>query len=300
MSDNGDVFDDGNIPPCSRSTESGFTDFVQYHEDGPEDPERASDPHLRAVCRPTGSCQSKPLDKPVMQCCLEHFQQFLSCLITFSILSERVDKVEGRGELLQSGPLVSAGSQPSNYTESCSGAGMVQKDCVTAFTAACQLFLECSSFPVYIAEGNLKSSPVQEEQCGKSVSTSRIYLRLVDVLMPSFICTDSEQVLLPVWLQTLMDACCRASDFSLQGVAISLLMDLIGLTQSVAMVTAESQASSSNTEPAQPVSPSQGRVAVVIRPPLTQGILKYIADKTDFFKVDDAEVSPQLVGFMLL
>lgn len=98
--------------------------------------------------------------------------------------------------------------------------------------------------------------------------------------------TDSEQVRLPVWLQTLMDACCLASDFSLQGVAISLLMDLVGLTQSVAMVTAESVASCNSSESTQPMSPSQGRVAVVIRPPLTQGILKYIADKTDFFKVE--------------
>lgn len=102
---------------------------------------------------------------------------------------------------------------------------------------------------------------------------------------PFCIHTDSEQVRLPVWLQTLMDACCLASDFSLQGVAISLLMDLVGLAQSVAMVTAESVASS-DTESAQPMSPSQGRVAVVIRPPLTQGILKYIADKTDVFKVE--------------
>lgn len=83
-----------------------------------------------------------------------------------------------------------------------------------------------------------------------------------------------------------MDACCLACDFSLQGVAISLLMDLVGLTQSVAMVTAESVASGGNSESTQPMSPSQGRVAVVIRPPLTQGILKYIADKTVFFKVE--------------
>lgn len=102
---------------------------------------------------------------------------------------------------------------------------------------------------------------------------------------PSCVHTDSEQVRLPVWLQTLMDACCLSSDFSLQGAAISLLMDLVGLTQSVAMVTAESVASSGNSESSQTMSPSQGRVAVVIRPPLTQGILKYIADKTDFFKV---------------
>lgn len=42
-----------------------------------------------------------------------------------------------------------------------------QMECLDAFTAACQLFLECSSFPVYIAEGNLKSSPTREEQAGK-------------------------------------------------------------------------------------------------------------------------------------
>lgn len=103
-------------------------------------------------------------------------------------------------------------------------------------------------------------------------------------LLPLFI-TDSEQVCLPAWLQTLMDACCFASDFSLQGVAISLLMDLVGLTQSVAMVTAESAASGNSSEPVQPMSPSQGRVAVIIRPPLTQGILKHIAEKTKVFKV---------------
>lgn len=83
-----------------------------------------------------------------------------------------------------------------------------------------------------------------------------------------------------------MDACCLACDFSLQGVAIALLMDLVGLTQSVAMVAAESVASGGSSEPTQPMSPSQGRVAVIIRPPLTQGILKYIADNTDFFKVE--------------
>uniref|UniRef100_A0A4W6E628 DOP1 leucine zipper like protein A n=1 Tax=Lates calcarifer TaxID=8187 RepID=A0A4W6E628_LATCA len=259
----GEVFEDGENPPSSRSSESGFTDFVQYQGDGPDETERIPHPHpaVKTGRRSSGPSQTKPLDKPVMQCCLEHFQQFLSRLIILYITPGRVDRLEGeRNEVMQSGPLVSEGSQHRDYTELCPGSGLVQRECVAAFTAACQLFLECSSFPVYIAEGNLKSSPTQEEQL------------------------DSEQVRLPVWLQTLMDACCLASDFSLQGVAISLLMDLVGLTQSVAMVTAESVASSDNTESTQHMSPSQGRVAVVIRPPLTQGILKYIADKTDFFK----------------
>lgn len=94
--------------------------------------------------------------------------------------------------------------------------------------------------------------------------------------------SDCEQVQPPLWLQTLMNACKQASDFSVQGVTISLVMDLVGLTQSVALVTGENL---NSVETAQPLSPNQGRVAVVIRPPLTQGNLRYMAEKTDFFKV---------------
>lgn len=100
--------------------------------------------------------------------------------------------------------------------------------------------------------------------------------------MPSFV-SDCEHAHPPQWLQTLMSACSQASDFSVQSVAVSLVMDLVGLTQSVAMVTGESV---NSMEPAQPLSPNQGRVAVVIRPPLTQGNLRYIAEKTEFFKVN--------------
>lgn len=166
----GEVFEDGENPPSSRSSESGFTDFVQYQGDGPDETERIPHPHpaVKTGRRSSGPSQTKPLDKPVMQCCLEHFQQFLSRLIILYITPGRVDRLEGeRNEVMQSGPLVSEGSQHRDYTELCPGSGLVQRECVAAFTAACQLFLECSSFPVYIAEGNLKSSPTQEEQLGK-------------------------------------------------------------------------------------------------------------------------------------
>ncbi|XP_061632894.1 protein dopey-1 isoform X2 [Phyllopteryx taeniolatus] len=260
----GEVFKDVENQP-NHSSESSFTDFIQYHENGPdtEQPPYTYPTHKTSVCS-SGQSQPKTVDKPVMQCCLEHFQQFLSRLITLYITSEQMDKDEkDRGLVVQPTSLVSEGTNHCGYVaqpESCSDSVMVQKACVAAFTAACQLFLECSSFPVYIAEGNLKTSPTQEQEC------------------------DSKRGSLPVWLQTLMDASYLTSNFSLQGVAISLLMDLVGLTQSVAMVTAESVASSGSSEATQPMSPSQGRVAVVIRPPLTQGILKYIANKTDFFK----------------
>lgn len=159
----GEVFED---PPSGRSSESGFTDFVQYQGDGLEETERTPHPHpaLKTGRRSSGPSQTKPLDKPVMQCCLEHFQQFLSRLITLYITPGQVDRAEGeRGEVMQ----VSEGSQHGDHVELCSGSVLVQRESVAAFTAACQLFLECSSFPVYIAEGNLKSSPTQEEQFGK-------------------------------------------------------------------------------------------------------------------------------------
>ncbi|XP_036411868.1 protein dopey-1 isoform X2 [Colossoma macropomum] len=244
-----DVFEDRENPASSRSSESGFTDFVQYQgENGQQaDPAQLSEGDDLGPMRPkhkgSGSTpHSKPQDTPVMQRCLEHFQHFLCSLVKLYIAPG--DSTSRMDTLRVAGP-----EERESVSE--------QKECVAAFTAACQLFLECSSFPVYIAEGNLKSSPTREEQA------------------------DGESVLPPLWLQTLMDACCSATDFSIQAVAISLVMDLVGLTQSVAMVTAERV---SSPDSGQPMSPSQGRVAVVIRPPLTQGILKYIAEKTDFFK----------------
>ncbi|KAI4905247.1 hypothetical protein NFI96_024615, partial [Prochilodus magdalenae] len=244
-----DVFEDRENPASSRSSESGFTDFVQYQgENGQQaDPAQLSESDELGPMRPkhrgTSSVpHGKPQDTPVMQRCLEHFQHFLCSLVKLYI-------TPGDGGARMDTLRVAGPGEKEGDSE--------QKECAAAFTAACQLFLECSSFPVYIAEGNLKSSPTREERA------------------------DGESVLPPQWLQTLMDACCAATDFSIQAVAISLVMDLVALTQSVAMVTAERVGS---PDSGQPMSPSQGRVAVVIRPPLTQGILKYIAEKTDFFK----------------
>lgn len=292
--------EDGENPP-SRSSECTFTDFVQYQGDSPEEAARAPHPHpaLRAGRRSSGPSQTKALDKPVMQCCLEHFQQFLSRLITLYITRRPGDAAEG-----ETSEVVQTPSEQRTDPES----ELVPKGFVAAFTAACQLFLECSSFPVYIAEGNLKASPTHEEQSGtcktdvavvifhfcrsesgKAEPTAPTVTVHTSSVSCCLLCADCQQVRLPVWLQSLMDACCLATDFCLQGAAISLLMDLVGLTQSVAMVAAETVASGCSSESVQPMSPSQGRVAVVIRPPLTQGILKHIADRTDFFKVGRSE-----------
>uniref|UniRef100_A0AAY5EM57 Dopey N-terminal domain-containing protein n=1 Tax=Electrophorus electricus TaxID=8005 RepID=A0AAY5EM57_ELEEL len=248
----------------ARENPASFSEFVQYQAQHgePADPPQLPDgedgaPVSSKPKAGAGSVtHSKPQDKPVMQCCLEHFQQFLCGLVKLYITPAQ-DEGERASGTRTSGRVGCSSREEEPGPEEREGVAE-QRGCLAAFTAACQLFLECSSFPVYVADGNLKSSPKREEQEGENAS-----------------------VLPPEWLLALMDACCLATDFSIQAVAISLVMDLVGLTQSVAMVTAERVSSPDST---QPMSPSQGRVAVVIRPPLTQGILKYIAEKTDFFK----------------
>ncbi|XP_044532240.1 protein dopey-1 isoform X2 [Gracilinanus agilis] len=288
-----EVFEDGENPPSSRSSESGFTEFVQYQADKADDIDRELSEGQGTAAIPVGSTSSetetastvgseetivqppsivtqgtgtrsgKTTQKTAMQCCLEYVQQFLTRLINLYIIQSNslsqpltaehhVDFTREQGE----------STKWDRDSQDVKGKDINKqkphKEYLSAFIAACQLFLECSSFPVYIAEGN---------------HTSELHSEKADI--------DCEQVQPPFWLQTLMNACSQASDFSVQSIAISLVMDLVGLTQSVAVVTGENV---NSVEPTQPLSPNQGRVAVVIRPPLTQGNLRYTAEKTEFFK----------------
>ncbi|KAM4786854.1 protein DOP1A isoform 5-T12 [Cyanocitta cristata] len=290
-----DVFEDGENPPSSRSSESGFTEFVQYQADTTDDIDRALNEGHGAPGIPiVGSASSetetastvgseetivqppsimtqgtatrsgKTIQKTAMQCCLEYVQQFLTRFINLYIIQSNSSS-QPLGTDLPVDPTRVQGQSTKWDRESQDDAKVKKtnkkktpKEYLPAFIAACQLYLECSSFPVYIAEGN---------------RTSELHPGKPEV--------DCEQVQPPLWLQTLMNACKQASDFSVQGVTISLVMDLVGLTQSVALVTGENL---NSVETAQPLSPNQGRVAVVIRPPLTQGNLRYMAEKTDFFK----------------
>ncbi|XP_015714465.1 protein dopey-1 isoform X2 [Coturnix japonica] len=289
-----DVFEDGENPPSSRSSESGFTEFVQYQADTTDDIDRALNEGHGApgipiigstssetetastvgseetvvqppsiVTQGTATRSGKTIQKTAMQCCLEYVQQFLTRFINLYIIQSN-SLSQPLGTELPADPAREQG-QTTKWDREQGDAKVKKmnkknspKEYLPAFIAACQLYLECSSFPVYIAEGN---------------RTSELHPGKPEV--------DCEQVQPPLWLQTLMNACKQARDFSIQGVTISLVMDLVGLTQSVALVTGENL---NNVETAQPLSPNQGRVAVVIRPPLTQGNLRYMAEKTDFFK----------------
>ncbi|KAM7173394.1 protein DOP1A isoform 1-T3 [Macrochelys suwanniensis] len=288
-----DVFEDGENPPSSRSSESGFTEFVQYQADTADDIDRALSegpgapgiPIIGSTSSETETASTvgseetiiqppsiitqgsatrsgKMIQKTAMQCCLEYVQQFLTRFINLYIIQSnslsqplatelQVDLTREQGQPIK-------WDRESQRDAKGKNPNKTPKEYLSAFIAACQLYLECSSFPVYIAEGN-HTSELQPEKSD----------------------FDCEQVQPPLWLQTLMNACRQASYFSIQGVAISLVMDLVGLTQSVAVVNGENL---NNVETTQPLSPNQGRVAVVIRPPLTQGNLRYMVEKTDFFK----------------
>uniref|UniRef100_Q8BL99-6 Isoform 6 of Protein DOP1A n=1 Tax=Mus musculus TaxID=10090 RepID=Q8BL99-6 len=293
MENPAEVFEDGENPPSSRSSESGFTEFIQYQADRPDDLDRELNGQGAATI-PIGSTSSetetastvgseetviqppstftqgaagrsgKAVQKTAMQCCLEYVQQFLSRLINLYIIHS--DSFPQALAADHQGDFSRIQRETSKWDRDSQGDAKernihtpkTSKEYLSAFLAACQLFLECSSFPVYIAEGNHTSESHSEK--------------------PD---TDCEHAHPPQWLRTLMSACSQARDFRVQSAAVSLVMDLVGLTQSVAMVTGENI---NSMEPAQPLSPNQGRVAVVIRPPLTQGNLKYIAEKTEFFK----------------
>ncbi|XP_066867332.1 protein dopey-1 isoform X4 [Kogia breviceps] len=289
-----EVFEDGENPPSSRSSESGFTEFIQYQAERTDDIDRELSEGPEAAAIPLGSTSSetetastvgseetiiqppsmvtqgtapqsgKTAPKTAMQCCLEYVQQFLTTLINLYVLQSnsfsQALASEPQGDLSRELGGTSDRDRDSHadVKERNISQQKTWKERLSAFLAACQLLLECSSFPVYVAEGGRASE-----------------------LRPEKPETDWEHVQPPLWLQTLMNACSQASDCSVQSAAISLVMDLVGLTQSVAMVTGENI---NSVEPAQPLSPNQGRVAVVIRPPLTPGNLRYIAEKTEFFK----------------
>uniref|UniRef100_A0A8C3KE99 DOP1 leucine zipper like protein A n=1 Tax=Calidris pygmaea TaxID=425635 RepID=A0A8C3KE99_9CHAR len=256
-----DVFEDGENPPSSRSSESGFTEFVQYQADTADDIDRALNEGPGApgipiigstssetetastvgseetIVQPpsvttqgTATRSGKTIQKTAMQCCLEYVQQFLTRFINLYIIQSNslsqplgaelpVDPTREKGQTTKwdRESQVEAKVKKTNKKKT-------PKEYLPAFIAACQLYLECSSFPVYIAEGNRTS----ELHPGKP-----------------------EVGKLRSWF------------FALKFIYSPKIFKVIVFMLCV---------------------PNQGRVAVVIRPPLTQGNLRYMAEKTDFFK----------------
>ncbi|NXY08915.1 DOP2 protein, partial [Pteruthius melanotis] len=130
-------------------------------------------------------------------------------------------------------------------------------DCKEAFSAACHLLLDCTTFPVYLSEEEME----------------QLYLSLFQGPAggdPSF----------PLWLKSLMTICCCVNDCYVQNVSIFTLLEVINHSQSLALVIEDRmkryKASGHN--------PFLGKLQMVTLPPIAPAVLKMISEKTDFYQ----------------
>ncbi|NXA12011.1 DOP2 protein, partial [Sapayoa aenigma] len=135
--------------------------------------------------------------------------------------------------------------------------GPLRGDCKEAFSAACHLLLDCTTFPVYLSEEEME----------------QLYLSLFQVpggCDPSF----------PLWLRSLMTICCCVDDCHVQNVSIFTLLEVINHSQSLALVIEDrmkrSKGSSHN--------PFLGKLQMVTLPPIAPGVLRMISERTDFYQ----------------
>ncbi|EDL76736.1 dopey family member 2 (predicted), isoform CRA_c [Rattus norvegicus] len=132
-----------------------------------------------------------------------------------------------------------------------------KEDCREALAAACHLLLDCATFPVYLSE--------EETQ------------QLCEMLFQTPGPSDCS---FPPWLKSLMTICCCVNDCSLQNIAIATLLEVINHSQSLALVIEDKMKrykTSGNN-------PFFGKLQMVTVPPIAPGILKVIAEKTDFYQ----------------
>uniref|UniRef100_A0A8B9G7Y9 DOP1 leucine zipper like protein B n=1 Tax=Amazona collaria TaxID=241587 RepID=A0A8B9G7Y9_9PSIT len=134
--------------------------------------------------------------------------------------------------------------------------GPLRGDCKEAFSAACHLLLDCTTFPVYLSEEEME----------------QLYLSLFQV--PG--CDAS----FPLWLKSLMTICCCVNDCYVQNVSIFTLLEVINHSQSLALVIEDRmkryKVSGHN--------PFFGKLQMVTLPPIAPGVLKIISEKTDFYQ----------------
>ncbi|NWQ74826.1 DOP2 protein, partial [Columbina picui] len=135
--------------------------------------------------------------------------------------------------------------------------GPLRGDCKEAFSAACHLLLDCTTFPVYLSEEEME----------------QLYLSLFQV-------PEGCDASFPLWLKSLMTICCCVNDCYVQNVSIFTLLEVINHSQSLALVIEDRmkryKVSGHN--------PFFGKLQMVTLPPIAPGVLKIISEKTDFYQ----------------
>ncbi|PVD28894.1 hypothetical protein C0Q70_11489 [Pomacea canaliculata] len=214
----------------------------------------------------------------LMQQCLASFQELFHCIITQRILeSEAV--CEKFTELITLMPTDSGRTceQDSAYDASstCSLDDSIRsrlqelrshprikpRTCTEqgqdAFSRACRLLVDFASFPLYCAD----------------------YQTVIDQMY-----NTEEDNFLPPWLQDLLTCACFVQNFPVQASAVTSMLELIILTQSVQSETRDKSRDSGRH------SVSEGRVSVVILPALLPRHLQHINENTIFYQVTAQEL----------
>nr|XP_030736717.1 protein dopey-2 isoform X2 [Globicephala melas] len=135
--------------------------------------------------------------------------------------------------------------------------GSPREGCREAFAAACHLLLDCATFPVYLSQEETE--------------------QLCDALFQLPGAGDSS---FPSWLKSLMTICCCVTDGYLRDVAISTLLEVINHSLSLALVIEDKVKRYKSSGH----SPFFSKLQMVTVPPIAPGILKVIAEKTDFYQ----------------
>uniref|UniRef100_A0A8B9GLQ4 DOP1 leucine zipper like protein B n=1 Tax=Astyanax mexicanus TaxID=7994 RepID=A0A8B9GLQ4_ASTMX len=142
------------------------------------------------------------------------------------------------------------------------GRSEVTESCRQAFTAACHLLLECTTFPVYYTEE-------ESQELHSSMFTNTTGTQLYTG------CSS------PIYFTlSLMTLCCISKDYKVQHVAISSLMELINHSQSLALVIQDKNQRYKSSE----ANPLSGQLQMVTLPPIYPSVLKTVERQTNFYQ----------------
>lgn len=211
----------------------------------------------------------------LMQACVQCFQNFFHIFVSHKVFNEDngirtfLDSITVPLDLIRCSDKDSViGSSSSLYSQDETlrkqsiengpplriAIHQLSSDFCEAFMWACRLLVEFASFPVYCTDYH-------------------------KVLEQSF--QQEEDSVLPPWLQDLIICSCFVDNFHIQVAAISTMLDLISLTQSV-------ECESRNKDDGDRKSSSGnggGTISVVILPALLPRHLKYLNNNTLFYQM---------------
>ncbi|KAM3934613.1 protein DOP1B [Leptodactylus fuscus] len=186
------------------------------------------------------------------------FKQMLTDFFTPRppVLKQKNDKVEYSPSRSPSKRVNKGSDEEWDIDHYIQNMGQMSEDCREAFAAACHFLLDCATFPVYLSEEEME----------------QLYSSLFQV-------PGSSDAGFPLWFKSLMTVCCCVKDCYTQNVAISTLLEVVNHSQSLSLVMEDRMKRSKVAG----YSAIFGKLQMVTVPPVSPGVLKLIAEKTDFY-----------------